>query len=145
VANHHGFPLVYTTSSNTLKYNPLHLNCVEYQCLQLHKWYNFYVPVHPMVYLRKLYLYLQKQKILYRMFLKELWDFILCTLTHYIISLCFKYLLASITILTLYSVLLILYLYWLFHILDCTRFMKIKMKMLMMMMMMINIHQFLVI
>jgi hypothetical protein len=36
------------------------------------------------------------------------------------------YLLASITILTLYSVLLILYLYWLFHILDCTGFMEIK-------------------
>jgi hypothetical protein len=48
-----------------------------------------------------------------------------------IISLCFMYLLASITILTLYSVLLILYLYWLFHILDCTGFMEIKMMMMM--------------
>jgi hypothetical protein len=57
--------------------------------------------------------------IIYRLFL--------CTLTHYIILLCFMYLLASITILTLYFVLLILYLYWLFHILDCTGFMEIKM------------------
>jgi hypothetical protein len=39
----------------------------------------------------------------------------------------YEYLLASITILTLYSVLLILYLYRLFHILDCTGFMEMMM------------------
>jgi hypothetical protein len=42
------------------------------------------------------------------------------------------YLLASITKLASYSVLLILYLYWLFHIMDCTGFMEIKMMMMMM-------------
>jgi hypothetical protein len=42
------------------------------------------------------------------------------------------YLLDPITVFTSYSVLLILYLYWLFHILDCTGFMVIKMMMMVM-------------